>query len=71
MSDGATTVLGRSLFLPASGRTARADKLNLTGITDTVTATNNQTLAYSPANRLNSAVGPYGTQSWIEACPRA
>jgi hypothetical protein len=55
--DGATPVSGFSL--------ARTDNLNITGITNTVTTANNQTLAYSAANRLNSASGPYGAQSWI------
>ena len=57
VKDGATVVLGRSL--------ARTDALNITGITDQVTAANNQTLGHSAANRLNSASGPYGAQSWI------
>ena len=57
VKDGAAVVLGRSF--------ARTDKLNITGITDQVTATNNQTFGHSAANRLNSATGPYGAQSWI------
>ncbi len=42
----------------------RTDKLNITGITDAVTPANNQTFAYSPANRLSSAAGNYGTFGW-------
>jgi hypothetical protein len=42
----------------------RTDNLNLTGITDAVTPANNQTFAYSPANRLNLATGSYGNYSW-------
>jgi hypothetical protein len=40
--------------------------LNITGITDGVTAANTQTFTYSPANRLSSAgsAGSYGSQSW-------
>ena len=54
--DGATTLVDRSLV--------RADALNLTGITDNVTAANSQTFGYSAANRLNAASGSYGTYSW-------
>jgi YD repeat-containing protein len=43
---------------------ARADALNLTGITDNVTAANSQSFGYSAANRLNAASGPYGAYSW-------
>ena len=57
VKDGATVVLGRSY--------ARADNLNLTGITDQVTAANTATYAHSPANRLQSGVGPWGTKSYI------
>jgi RHS repeat-associated protein len=42
----------------------RTDNLNLTSIGDTVTPANNQSFGYSAANRLNSASGPYGSQSW-------
>lgn len=57
VKDGATVTLGRLH--------ARTDALNLTGITDQVTTANNQTFAYSAANRLTSASGPYGAQSWV------
>ena len=43
----------------------RGDALNITGITDTVAGANSQTLAYSAANRLNSASGAYGSKTWI------
>lgn len=39
------------LILPSDG-------MNLTGITDLVTAANSNTLAYSPANRLNYDASP-------------
>ena len=42
---------------------AYGDGINLTGITDLVTAANSNTLGYSPANRLSSATGPWGTES--------
>jgi RHS repeat-associated protein len=42
----------------------RTDLLNLTGITDAVTPANNQTFGYTPANRLSTASGVYGAQSW-------
>ncbi len=42
---------------------AYGDGMNLTGITDLVTAANSNTLAYSPANRLSLAIGPWGTES--------
>ena len=44
---------------------ARADALNLTGITDAVTPANNQVMSYAPTNRLASAAGAFGTQSWL------
>ena len=65
VSDGATTVLGRSSLLARLRQDTSTDKLNLTGITDTVTAANTQTFGHSAANRLNSATGPYGSQTWI------
>ena len=34
------------------------------GITDSVTSANSVTLTYSPANRLATAVGPWGTESF-------
>ena len=37
--------------------------MNLTGITNQVTAGDSATLAYSVANRLTSAVGPWGTKT--------
>jgi YD repeat-containing protein len=40
-----------------------ADNLNLTGITDQVTPANSVSLAYSPANRLINADGPWGQKS--------
>ncbi|MDE2384366.1 MAG: RHS repeat protein [Alphaproteobacteria bacterium] len=43
---------------------AYADGINLTGITDGVTAANSVTLTYSAANRLATAVGPWGTESF-------
>jgi len=43
---------------------AYADGINLAGITDGVTPANSVTLTYTPANRLASAVGPWGTESF-------
>jgi YD repeat-containing protein len=43
---------------------AYADAINLTGITDGITAANSVTLGYTAANRLQSAVGPWGTESF-------
>ena len=43
---------------------AYADGINLTGITDQVTATNSNVLSYTPANRLATATGPWGTESF-------
>jgi len=39
---------------------ARADDLNLTGITDNVATANSQTFAYTDTNRLETAGGPWG-----------
>jgi RHS repeat-associated protein len=48
-----------------SGTTyAYSDGMNLTGITDTVTAANSNALTYSPANRLASASGAWGAASY-------
>ncbi|MEQ1718572.1 MAG: RHS repeat-associated core domain-containing protein [Hyphomicrobium sp.] len=44
--------------------TSRTDNLNITNLWDNVTAANNQTLSYSPANRLTNASGAYGTRVW-------
>jgi len=41
-----------------------ADGINLTGITDQVTATNSNVLSYTPVNRLATATGPWGTESF-------
>ena len=41
-----------------------SDGMNLTGITDGVTAANSNVLTYSAANRLSSATGPWGTESF-------
>jgi YD repeat-containing protein len=43
---------------------AYSDNLNLTGITDQVTAANSNTLSYSPANRLASASGAWGSNTF-------
>ncbi len=47
-----------------SANLSRTDNLNVTALTDNVTSANTQTFGYSPANRLNSATGAYGAQSW-------
>ncbi len=56
VSNGGTPVMGLTF--------GRTDNLNLTSIGDTVTPANSQSFGYSAANRLNSASGPYGSQSW-------
>jgi YD repeat-containing protein len=43
---------------------AYTDGMNLTGITDNVTAANSNTFAYSLANRLNAASGAWGSKSF-------
>jgi RHS repeat-associated protein len=43
---------------------AYADGMNLTGITDQLVAANSNTLGYSPANRLASASGAWGSASY-------
>ena len=43
---------------------AHADGINLAGITGSVTAANYNVLGYSIANRLTSATGPWGTESF-------
>ena len=50
LTDGALPVIDLSY--------ARGDQINLTAITDNVTAANSATFGYSAANRLNSAAGP-------------
>ncbi len=55
LKDGATSV--------SSLAYAYTDGINLTGITDQVTAANSNTLGYSPANRLSVANGPWGNSS--------
>jgi YD repeat-containing protein len=55
VKGGAILVQGRGF--------AYADSLNLTGITDQVTAANSNTLSYTPANRLASATGAWGTKT--------
>jgi RHS repeat-associated protein len=56
LKNGAATVSGTTY--------AYADGLNITGITNTVTAANSNTLAYSLANRLTQANGPWGNTSY-------
>jgi RHS repeat-associated protein len=43
---------------------AYADGMNLTGITDQLVAANSNTLSYSPANRLASASGAWGSAAY-------
>jgi RHS repeat-associated protein len=56
LKDGATNVSALAY--------AYTDGMNLTGITDGVTAANSNTLGYSLANRLNAASGAWGTNSF-------
>jgi len=55
VKDGAVLVSGRAY--------AYADALNLTGVTDQATAANSNKLSYTPANRLASASGAWGSNS--------
>jgi RHS repeat-associated protein len=57
VKNGATVVSGMTY--------AYGDGLNLTGITDTVTAANSNTLSYSATNRLASASGAWGNAAYI------
>jgi RHS repeat-associated protein len=60
LRDGATYLLARVY--------GYGDGLNLTAIQDNVTAANNVTLNYSPANRLQNANGPWGNSTyWYDA----
>jgi YD repeat-containing protein len=52
--DGATSVINRTH--------TRADTLNLTNIFDNVSTANNQTFAYTAANRLQTANGAWGAK---------
>ncbi len=56
MNDGATLVSGFGYF--------HNDKLNLTNVNDQVTAGNSSALSYSPANRLATASGAWGANSF-------
>jgi len=44
--------------------TASKARIEVTNLWDNVTPANNQVFAYSAANRLTSASGPYGDLSW-------
>ena len=56
VNDGAVALIDR--------QHNRTDLLNLTGIADAVTPANSATFSYSPANRLATAAGPWGSLSW-------
>ena len=56
LKDGATLISGYAY--------AYGDNLNLTGIVDQVTAANSNTLTYTLANRLASASGAWGSNSF-------
>jgi RHS repeat-associated protein len=56
VKNGTTVVQGSTY--------AYGDGINLTGITDTVAAANSNTLSYSPANRLASASGAWGSAAY-------
>ncbi len=43
---------------------ARTDLVNLTGITEAAVSGRNETYTYTPTNRLQNAVGPWGTLTW-------
>ena len=62
---GPRPCLGAAFCWPASGRTARTDELNLTGITNSGTAANNQSFGHSAANRLQNAEGPWGSKTFF------
>ena len=55
--DGLTDVISRSY--------SRTDNLNLTGITDNVTAGNSQSFVYTTNNRLQDAGGPWGDLTFL------
>ncbi|MEW5963833.1 MAG: RHS repeat-associated core domain-containing protein [Pseudomonadota bacterium] len=56
VTDGALPVIDLSY--------ARSDLINITAITDNVTAANSATFGYAAANRLSTAAGPWGGQGW-------
>jgi hypothetical protein len=56
VKDGTTLVQGKTF--------AYGDNMNLTGITDTVTAANSNTLSYTATNRLASASGAWGKAAY-------
>jgi RHS repeat-associated protein len=56
VKNGATVVQGSTY--------AYGDVMNLTGVTDTVTAANSNALSYTPANRLASASGAWGLAAY-------
>ncbi|MBA4233984.1 MAG: hypothetical protein C0465_25765, partial [Ralstonia sp.] len=53
VTDGALALIDKSY--------TRADKLNITSITDNVAPANSLALGYNKPNRLQSAAGPWGT----------
>jgi YD repeat-containing protein len=56
VKNGTTVVQGSTY--------AYGDVMNLTGVTDTVTAANSNALSYTPANRLASASGAWGLAAY-------
>ena len=56
LKNGTTSVSGYTY--------AYGDQMNLTGITDTVTAANSNVLSYTASNRLASATGWRGSSQW-------
>ncbi len=56
LQDGLVDIINRTHTWDAA--------LNLTGVTDSVTAANGQTFAYTAANRLTTATGPWGTRTF-------
>lgn len=56
VKDGTLSLIDKSY--------TRADKLNITSITDAVTAGNSQSLWYNKSNRLQNANGPWGQKTF-------
>ena len=56
VKNGTTVIQGNTYV--------HGDLMNLTGITDTVTAANSNTLSYTATNRLASASGAWGTAAY-------
>ena len=63
VSDGATDIVSLDY--------AYGDGINLTAVNANVTSANNLGLGYSPANRLSSDWGQWGSSCWQQYVGRA